>query len=185
MQKYQDEEIVIGQRIKPQTREQRRIQQDKDFLEKQRVMDRQENFERHVEAQFNNDELYNEHHRFGDNFEQMERQEKLARQQQKQEYYQQLREQAQARDRMYQERMEQEDQRRREAIQARGNTKNKSGESFNILTREYLNKEDQEREAKKMEAYRVAAQARMDNLVSRNGGGVNLLTGEPFSWARK
>lgn len=69
MQKYQDEEIVIGQRIKPQTREQRRIQQDRDFLEKQRVMDRQENFERHVEAQFNNDELYNEHHRFGDNFE--------------------------------------------------------------------------------------------------------------------
>lgn len=34
MQKYQDEEIVIGQRIKPQTREQRRIQQDRDFLEK-------------------------------------------------------------------------------------------------------------------------------------------------------
>lgn len=68
MQRYEDEPVEIGVRIKPMTREQRRVLQDRDYLEKQRVMQRCENFERHEEAQFS-DKNFNEYHRFGDNFE--------------------------------------------------------------------------------------------------------------------
>ncbi|CAL5997047.1 Conserved_hypothetical protein [Hexamita inflata] len=184
MQRYQDEPLEIGMRIKPQTREQRRIGQDRDYQEKQRVSQRCENFERHEEAQFTNDQ-YNEHHRFGDSFEELERRKKEIKKQQKQEYLQMIGQQARQRDQMYIERDVEQERKKIEFIQQRGCQKNVSGEKFNILTREYHNPEDQKFENDQLAGYHQAAAARQNNLIQKSGGGINILTGEQFSWAKK
>ena len=85
---------------------------------------------------------------------------------------------------MYQDRQEEQDRRRDEAVQARGTKKNVSGENFNILTREYFTEADRQREAENQRYLLEQQAARKQNLIQKGGLGTNLLTGEKYAWGK-
>ena len=179
----EDEQVEIVLRVHPISRQERRIQQNRDLMEKDRVSNRVENFERHDVAQVTGD-AYDEHNRFGDNFEEMERQRKRNQRLAKQEYLQNMGALQVERENYYKNCEVEKDQRYDAGIQMRGSKKNVSGEPFNIITREYHNNELKAGiEAQAEKDYRDSL-ARKELLAKRSGLGYNLLTGEEYAWRK-
>ncbi|KAH0577571.1 hypothetical protein SS50377_20925 [Spironucleus salmonicida] len=181
--KLSDELIEIAMRVKPQTREYRRISQNRDLMEKQRVQNRVENYERHDQAQVVATS-YNEHNRFGDSFEDMERQRQRQKKDAKTLYLQEMGQMARQRDQFYKEKDIGKDERYQQDLVTRGSKKNVSGEPFNILTREYHNPQLQEELENQAQKDYVAAQARKEQLAKKSGLGYNMLTGEEYNWRK-
>lgn len=185
--RLQDEEIVIGFRARPTPREERRALQDRDYMEKLRLAARREDFGRYDDPGYighaaEGSALYcDDHHRFGDDFLEMERR----AQREKREKYNQFLQARSERLRGMDAYAQREDEARKRAeeerlamLQARGNAKNRSGANYDLVTHEYLSKEDAEAEQKEDDMIRWRAEVRRAEIARKGGYGYNPLTGE-------
>lgn len=185
--RVQDEEIVVGQRIKPQTREQRRALQDRDYLEKLRLANRKEGYQAYQDPGFINhaspkSALYvDEHSRFGGDFLREER-ERVAEERRRKDAFLRAR-QTKAEERAlvvegHMADIAEDERQRMAALQERGNRKNESGANFNLLTHAYNSGEDAQRAVVEDDFVRWRAEERRAELCRRGGYGYNPLTGE-------
>ncbi|ESU43851.1 hypothetical protein QR46_1254 [Giardia duodenalis assemblage B] len=182
-----DEDIVIGQRIKPMSREERRALQDRDYMEKLRLAQRREDYCQYEDPGFINHASQNsaayidEHHRFADNILDIERNRREEERLRRENYLRARGEAAMERSRRIAERVEAEEQEKQDhlnRLRERGNTKNLSGANFNLLTHEYNSGADGEQAAREDERARERAELRRRELARRGGYGYNPLTGE-------
>ncbi|TNJ27605.1 hypothetical protein GMRT_12876 [Giardia muris] len=181
-----DAEIVIGQRTKPMTREERRALQDREYVEKLRLARRREDFQSYEDPGFighateGTAAYLDEHHRFGDDLLELERERREEERRRRAEFLRARGEAANLRAQRLEEQVreaEAEKERHLARLRLKGNAKNVSGANFDLLTHEYHG-EDGARAMRDEERARERAELRKRELARKGGFGYNPLTGE-------